>query len=59
MLDGFGYAPEMNRGRSAKERLVREADEAFVAGDRARCSYAIERLYSFFDSEQQRCDSHR
>ena len=54
MLDGFGFAPEMDRGSSAKERLVREADDAFVAGDRSRCVAAIEQLYSLSDAEQQR-----
>ncbi len=51
MLDGFGFAPEMDRGRG-EERLVREADEAFVAGDRMRCTNAIEQLYRLFDGEQ-------
>ena len=51
MLDGFGFAPEMDRSNSAKERLVREADDAFIAGDRSRCVKAVERLYSLFDGE--------
>ena len=36
-------------GSSTKDRLVREADEAFAEGDRARCVHVIAQLYYLLD----------
>ena len=50
MLDGFGRAIDL-MFKSEKARLVREADDAFYANDKATCIEAIEQLYDLFDDD--------
>lgn len=49
-VDGFGVARETTINNT-EARLLRDADEAFHANDKARCVDAISRLYNFFDEK--------
>ncbi len=53
MLDGSEFSPESCPDRSAKDRLLRDADAAFQAHDRERCVEAISKLYGIFDREHE------
>ena len=48
MLLGFKDTSDFDLG-SEKDRLIREADEAFHADDKTSCVNMIDRLYGLFD----------